>query len=187
MGKPKTVVFGFHPSLSGMRYELAAPLLFANLLRWFAPGIFVRSELSGGSVGAVTLDMDRNAAPGQVRVLAEDGSALPFILRDRALHFFSGTPGVVRVMAADREYIYALTLPQLGETKWEPPAEVRRGIPRFQAALSSVRELWPWLALAGGIGLLAEWFLYGRFRRVSTPRQVLLRHRTPAGWGVPQR
>ena len=33
-GNPKIVVLGFHPVLTGMRYELATPLLFANLLRW---------------------------------------------------------------------------------------------------------------------------------------------------------
>ena len=38
-----------------MRYELATPLLFANLLRWMSPEIFRRWEISGGSVGAVKL------------------------------------------------------------------------------------------------------------------------------------
>ena len=41
-GKPKIVVLGFHPALTGMRYELATPLLFANLLRWMSPEIFRR-------------------------------------------------------------------------------------------------------------------------------------------------
>ena len=40
-GKPKIVVLGFHPALSPMRYELAWPLLFANLLRWVSPEIFL--------------------------------------------------------------------------------------------------------------------------------------------------
>jgi hypothetical protein len=31
--------------------------------------------------------------------------------------------------------------------------------------MESSTDLWPWLALAGGIGLLVEWVLYGRFRR----------------------
>jgi hypothetical protein len=31
--------------------------------------------------------------------------------------------------------------------------------------VESSTDLWPWLALAGGFGLLAEWVLYGRFRR----------------------
>jgi hypothetical protein len=185
--KPKIVVFGFHPALSGMRYELATPLLFANLFRWFAPEVFRRWELNGGSVGAVKVDMDQDAAPSAVKVLAEDGSALPFTMRDRALHFFSGAPGVVRVVAGDREYIYSMTLPQLGDTKWTPPADARRGIPRAQPLASAVQELWPWLALAGGAGLLAEWFLFGRFRRNPARRNILIRRRAPAEAEVARR
>jgi hypothetical protein len=174
-GTPKVVVFGFHPALSAMRYELATPLLFANLLRWFAPEIFRRWELSGGSVGAVKLDMEQDVSPGSVRVTAEDGSALPFVLRDRVLHFFSGSPGVVRVVTGDREYVYSQTLPELWDTKWEPPAEVRRGIPRAQPLAPGAGNLWPWLALAGGAGLVAEWFLFGRFRKASARRIVIRR------------
>jgi hypothetical protein len=185
--KPKIVVFGFHPALSGMRYELATPLLFANLFRWFAPEVFRRWELNGGSVGAVKVDMDQDAAPSAVKVLAEDGSALPFTMRDRALHFFSGAPGVVRVVAGDREYIYSMTLPQLGDTKWTPPADARRGIPRAQPLASTVQELWPWLALAGGAGLLAEWFLFGRFRRNPARRNILIRRRATAEAEVARR
>ena len=59
--KPKIVVLGFHPALSPMRYELATPLLFANFLRWMAPEIFRRWELTGGSVGTVKVAMDPDA------------------------------------------------------------------------------------------------------------------------------
>jgi hypothetical protein len=57
-GKPKIVVLGFHPALSPMRYELSTPLLYANLLRWMAPEIFRRWELTAGSVGAVKVSLD---------------------------------------------------------------------------------------------------------------------------------
>src|SRR5271157_2401536 len=57
-GKPKIAVFGFHPALSGMRYELATPLLFANLLRWVSPEIFRQWEIAGASVGTVKLQVD---------------------------------------------------------------------------------------------------------------------------------
>jgi hypothetical protein len=30
--------------------------------------------------------------------------------------------------------------------------------------LDHVTDIWPWLALLGGAGLLIEWLLYGRFR-----------------------
>jgi hypothetical protein len=100
-----------------------------------------------------------------VRVLREDGNPAPFTLRGDSLEFFSGTAGTVRVLAGDREYVYALTLPQLWESKWDVPPETRRGMPRFAAPLREATDLWQWLALAGGAGLLAEWILYGRFRR----------------------
>jgi uncharacterized membrane protein len=117
-GKPKIAVFGFHPALSGMRYELATPLLFANLLRWVSPEVFRQWEIGGGS--------------------------------------------------------YSLALPQLWDGKWEPPAGVRRGIPRLPPVLNGSRDLWPWLAIAGGLGLLVEWLLYGRFWRGFARRSGLL-------------
>ena len=164
-GKPKIVVLGFHPALSGMRYELATPLLFANLLRWVSPETFRRAEIAGGSVGAVKLEMDQATAAADVKVTAEDGSAVPFTVRDRTLNFFSGAPGGVKVVVGDREYIYSLTLPELWDAKWTAPVEAHTGIPRFNQIVESSSDLWPWLAVLGGIGLLVEWLAYGRFRR----------------------
>jgi hypothetical protein len=162
---PKIVVFGFHPALSALRYELTTPLLFANLLRWLSPEIFRRWEVSGGSVGAIRQAVDDNVPDSAVKVTTEDGAALPFTIRDRTLDFFAGAPGVVRVVAGDREYVHSLTLPQLWDTRWNPPAEVARGVPRFSAIAGSATDLWPVLALLGALGLLAEWLLYGRTRR----------------------
>ncbi|MCX6630859.1 MAG: BatA and WFA domain-containing protein, partial [Candidatus Solibacter sp.] len=182
-GKPKTVVLGFHPVLSGMRYELATPLLFANLLRWIAPEIFRRYEVSGGSVGAVKLVMDQDTAAADVKVTADDGSLLPFTIRERTLSFFSGAPGGVKVVAGDREYLYSLTLPELWESKWTPPADAHLGVPRFARISESSTDLWPWLALAGALGLLVEWVLYGRFRR-GMMRMKTVPIRTPETTGA---
>jgi hypothetical protein len=171
-GKPRIVVLGFHPALTGMRYELATPLLFANLLRWMSPETFRRSETAAGSVGAVKLVMDQATAAPDVKVSAEDGSPLPFTLRDRTLTFFSGAPGGVKVLAGDREYLYSLSLPELWDTKWTAPPDTRAGIPHFTQILDTSADLWPWLALAGALGLLVEWILYGRFRR-GLPRKTV--------------
>jgi hypothetical protein len=176
-GKPKIVVFGFHPALSAMRYELATPLLFADLLRWFSPEIFRRWEISAGSVGSMKLLIDEDTAEKDVKVTAEDGAALPFTLHERTLNFFSGAPGTVHVDAGDHEYVYSLTIPQLWDTRWEPPSSALKGIPRFRIAADSSIEPWPWLALAGAICLLAEWLLYGRFRRGGLGRTLELRER----------
>jgi hypothetical protein len=162
---PKIVAFGFHPAKSAMRYELSTPLLFANLLRWVSPEIFRRWEISGGSVGAIRVPLEADLSAGQVKVTADDGTALPFTVRDRTLDFFSGTPGSVKVVAGDREFVYSLTLPQLWDTKWEPPADAGKGIPRFAPALDGSSDIWPWLAGLAALGFGIEWMLYGRFRR----------------------
>jgi hypothetical protein len=164
-GKPKVVALGFHPALSAMRYELATPLLFANILRWMAPDSFRRWELSGTSVGTVKIALNSDIRPADVRAEREDGSPVPFTLRDRALYLFSGTPGVVRVMAGDDEYVYSLTIPELWESAWSIPADVRRGIPRFRTTETGSFDLWQILAVLGGLGLITEWLLYGRLRR----------------------
>lgn len=171
-GKPKIVVLGFHPALSAMRYELATPLLFANLLRWMSPELFQRLEISGGSVGSVKLAMDSTAPgrqPASVKVVGEDGKALPFTVHENAIDFFAGAPGAVRVAAGDHEYMYSLTLPELSDSKWKPPATAMKGIPAFAPVVAAARDVWPLLALAGALCLLAEWILYGRFRRSRRP------------------
>jgi hypothetical protein len=162
--QPKVAVLGFHPALSGMRYELSTPLLFADLMRWTSPEIFRRWEIAGGSIGAVKLTLDHDS-PAGVKVLQGDGRPVPFTVRDRVLHFFAGTPGTVRVVAGDREWVYSLTMPEVWEAKWDPPADIRHGVPRPGSGRAPATEMWPWLALLGAAGLVAEWLLYGRFRR----------------------
>jgi hypothetical protein len=164
-GRPRIVALGFHPAQGALRYHLATPLLFANLLRWASPEVFRRWEISGGSVGSVKLMLDQDTAARDVKVTAADGTPLPFVLHGRALSFFSGIPGSARVVAGDREYVHSLSLPQLGDTRWQPPAEVRHGLPKAGPILEQTGELWPWLAVAGGMGLVLEWLLFGRFRR----------------------
>jgi hypothetical protein len=164
-GNPKVVVMGFHPGLSGMRYELATPLLFANILRWVAPQVFRRWELNAGSVGTVKIALDADVRPAEVHVQQADGKPVPFTVRDGAVHFFAGNPGTVRVLARDREYVYSATLPQLWESRWEPAAGIKRGIPKARILSSDFTELWRWLAILGAAGLLLEWVLYGRLTR----------------------
>jgi hypothetical protein len=144
-------------------------LLFANLLRWMAPDAFHRSEITGGTVGSVKLVLEQDVALHDLSITAEDGAAVPFTLRDRTLNFFAGSPSLVRVVAGDREYLYSLTLPQLWDTTWTAPAGARQGVPRFAAVFSRSSDLWPWLALAGAAGLLAEWLLFGGGQRLRRP------------------
>jgi len=160
--KHKTVVFGFHPAISDLRYELATPLLFGNILRWMAPELFLRSAVAAGSAGTVTMQLDADALPEDTRVLQQDGTPVPFTTRGRALRFFSGTPGTVRVLAGEHETVYSLTLPELWDSKWQAPAGTKHGLPLFRETAGISRDLWQVLALLGGLGLLLEWLLFGR-------------------------
>lgn len=161
-GDVKTVVFGFHPMRSALRYELATPLLFANVLRWMAPEIFIRVELQAGSVGTVSTALEGDYDASKVKVVADDKTALPFTIRNGNLRFFSSSPALVRVNLGDREVVNSLSLPEIGDSKWEAPKTARTGLAGVGGAASSARDIWQWLALAGALLLIAEWVLFGR-------------------------
>jgi len=161
---PKQVVIGFHPGRGAMKYQLATPLLFANVLRWMTPGAFRQWEYQAGTVGTVSVPVEKDMKPEDIHVLDEANRSLPFTVDSNNLRFFSGAPGTVRVQMGDREMVYSLSLPDVGEAVWRVPASVHKGVPRAAVADAAPRDLWPWLALLGGIGLLVDWLLYGRSR-----------------------
>jgi hypothetical protein len=137
--------------------------------------------VAAGSAGTVTMQLDADILPEDVRVLQQDGTPVPFTTRGRTLRFFSGTPGTVRVLAAERETVYSLTLPELWDSKWEAPAGTKRGLPVFRETAGLSRDLWQALALLGGLGLLVEWLLFGRAEgrmRRFTGRPAILRGTT---------
>jgi hypothetical protein len=161
-GAVKMAALGFDPVRSTMKYDLATPLLIANLLRWMAPEVFRRSDVQAGTVGTVNVTLDKGVNPASIRVLGDDQRPLPFTIEGNRLQFFAGAAGNVRVRTGDRETVYSLTLPDVGDVTWRPPADVARGVRRGIVESSSAPNPWPWLALAGGLGLLADWLLYGR-------------------------
>lgn len=172
-GKPKTVVLGFHPVRSGMKYELATPLLFANILRWMAPDTFRSWELTAGTVGTVDVELERETDPAKIHVATEDNRPVPFTVEGRRLRFFAGDPGIVRVLTGGRELVYSMTLPQPGDVIWRP-ANARLGLPARMPSEPASRDIWQWLAIAGALGLAADWILYGR-KRSGMPAQSIAR------------
>lgn len=174
-GAVKMAALGFDPVRSAMKYDLATPLLMANLLRWMAPEVFRRSDVQAGTVGTVNVALESGVNPATIKVLGDDQRPLPFTVEVNNLRFFAGAPGNVHVVTGDRETVYSLTLPDVGDTAWRPPAGAARGIRRGTTAESAPPNPWPWLALAGGFGLFADWLLYGRSRIVRlTPRAASL-------------
>jgi hypothetical protein len=160
----KLAVLGFHPGRASMKYQIATPLLAANILKWMAPETFRSREVQTGTVGTVSVPIGNGADPANIRVLDENQRPLPFTVQDGELQFFSGAPGAVSVLTGDRETVYSLTLPDVAEAAWRPPANVRRGVPRAAELEAPPQDFWPWLAALGGLGLLADWLLFGRSR-----------------------
>jgi hypothetical protein len=160
----KVAVFGFNPVKSSMKYNLATPLLIANTLRWMAPDVFRVREVQAGTVGTVSVPVERGTDPAYVRVVTEDNRPLPFTIEDDQLRFFSGASGVVRVLTGDRELVYSLTLPGVAEALWKPPASARKGIPRSMSDGVTTTDIWPWFAVAGVLGFVLDWLLFGRSR-----------------------
>jgi hypothetical protein len=162
----RAVVMGFHPGRSDLRYDLMTPLLLANVFRWFEPDVFRAYDLHGGSAGSVSTALDADVDPATVKVVGEHGE-LPFTVQGQAIRFFAGVPQTVRVISSGREQVHSLSLPEVAPTAWEPPRSAFRGIPGgIEQAIS--RDLWQYLAVLGGIGLLVEWLLYGRARQRLT-------------------
>ena len=103
-------------------------------------------------MGTVTVPVDKDTDPASVKVVTEDQNtqrALPFTIEGTELRFFAGAPGTVRVLTGDRETVYSLTLPDVGEAAWRPPQSVRHGIPRAFGDGSFGDRF---LAVAGGAG-----------------------------------
>ncbi len=162
---PKIVAIGFQPS--AMRYELATPLLFANIFRWIAPDTFVEKQINTQPVGTVNVTVATGTDPASIRVLRADNSAVPFTIQGESLHFFSGAPGTVRVISGEREAIYSLSLPELADGKWIVPPNARKGLPTFRSASSS-RDIWQILAVSAAGLLLFEWMRWGQaVKRIS--------------------
>lgn len=178
MARGNMIVIGFNPFAGSMRYELAAPLLLANVFRQVAPDVFRDVDVATQSAGAVSSPLAGNVDRKSVQVLTDSGKVLPFNIRDRAVQFFAGEPARVRVIAGNSERVYSLTLPEMWDVKWTPPTTARHGIPAWNDTLRRSHSLWPWLALTGLTLLLIEWLIYGSY---TTSRiHIVKQHMRPA-------
>jgi hypothetical protein len=141
-----------------------------------APDVFRDVDVGTQSAGAVAMPFV--ADKGTIQVLTDSGASLPFNVRDKSVEFFAGESARVRVIAGNSERVYSLTLPEMWDVKWTPPADARRGIPAWNDALRRNRDWWPFLAALGAAVLIAEWIAYGRYspvHRLATVKRTLER------------
>jgi len=160
-----TVRMGFQPAKTSMRQEITGPLLIANILRYLAPDSYKQWESVAASPGAIQLPVGDVEAK-TLKVLTGDGKALPFSVENGMLRSFMPYPGTVRILDGSREVVYSLTLPDLPDKSWDAPSTVASGIPPEGVSSPEAKELWRWLALAGGILLFLEWWLFAKRLRM---------------------
>jgi hypothetical protein len=178
-GRARFAVVGFDPLGSEMRFQVATPLLFANLLRWLAPETFDAVEFSAARVGPAAVSLENSGSPDQLRIRTESGAAMPFSLRNRALQLFAVRPEIISIESPGRQRILSLTLPDVADNQWMPPRNAASGLPNPVDWQSSSVTLWQMLAILAAGGLIAEWLLFGRRRRArlaghaTTPRPAM--------------
>ena len=130
--------------------------------------VFRDVDVGTQSAGAVSMPI---VGKPPVQVLTDTGVNLPYNVRDKSVDFFAGQSSRVRVIAGNSERVYSLTLPEMWDVKWTPPATARHGIPAWNDALRRNRDWWPFLASLGALVLLGEWIAYGRYSPLR-PRLV---------------
>ena len=176
-GHARFAVIGFDPLQGQLKFEVTTPILFANMLRWLSPESFRTLDLAAGSVGTASIPLEAKERLEQIRVVDDNGLALPFTVHGAFLQLFAAEPTVLHVYSGERERILSLTLPEVAETEWKAPAGTAQGLPRASHLPAGAVDLWKWLALAGLACLLAEWFLFGRQRRA---RQIAVNKQSAA-------
>ena len=161
---PRLAVVGFDPLAGELRYEVATPLLFAHLLRWLSPDTFRSQDFMAERVGTAEVKLESAETPDRLQVTDARGFALPFTVRDNILRLFVSRPTAVRISSPQHRRLLSLVIPDVAEHAWKIPAAVRSGLPSALPFASPSIDLWKWLALLGGAGLLSEWILFGRQR-----------------------
>jgi hypothetical protein len=138
-------------------------------LHWLAPESFRASEFSAGGVGAASIPLEESEVGGVVRVSDDHGLSVPFTVRNGILQLYVDHPSTLHIISDERERILSLTLPEIPEIAWLPPASAPHGIPRATLSHSPV-DFWKLLAILGGMGLLAEWLFFARQQRPFVSR-----------------
>lgn len=174
-GHPKLAVIGFDPLEGEMKYEIATPLLFANLFRWLSPEALRTVDLSAARVGDAAVTLDRDERADQIHVTTTDGENVAFTVHDQILQLFTAHPGIVHVTSYDRERILSLTLPDVAEHEWKLPASAATRLPSTSNLAPGSISLWQWLATLGALGFVCEWMLFawrGAFRLRRRTRAI---------------
>jgi len=169
---PKFIVLGFDPVQDEARVQATVPLLFAKLFRWLAPQAKQTSEVEASFVGGTIVPINSTEQLGNLHATDESGKSVPFTIHNRLLEFFTDKPSVVILESQGAVRTVSPILADVAENLWVPPVNTIIGLPKSISLPPAARDLWKWLALAGALGLLVEWFLFGQKRSGQSARRT---------------
>lgn len=165
--RERLVAFGFDPSDAEIRNRLATPLLFANAITWLDTRAFRTESVEARIPGSLDFDAGGSSA-AEIDVRLASGEAVPWVLADDRVRFYSDERGTYRVRTADRDHTVFLSQPHLAFQAWEPADGVSMGLPSTASGAGDPWIPWPLLAALAGVILLYDWKRFGRGRPPST-------------------
>jgi Ca-activated chloride channel family protein len=166
----RVAILTFDLHASDLPLQIAFPILFANLMEWYAPAR--PFDAPDGLQPGQPLLIRPQAATTAYRITAPDGSTQTFPVREGGLVYASTTRlGVYKVellagSEVQAEGWFAVNLFAPDESRIAPAETITVGQTEVAQASGNEeygqRELWHWLAVAALGVLLVEWWVYHR-------------------------
>jgi Ca-activated chloride channel family protein len=166
----RVAVLTFDLRASDLPLQIAFPVLMSNLMHWFAPG--QAFDAPDGLRPGQQLIIRPLAETSEVAISMPDGSRERLTVEGLPIAFTdTGQLGLygVELMggeAVQSEGQFAVNLFSPAESNIHPSDSIMIGQTKVGQADETEalgqRELWPWVALAGLVVLLIEWYVYHR-------------------------
>ena len=164
VNRQRVVWVGFDPLQSTWPLRVSFPIFVANAIDWLSPagGSAERLMVQPGTAFRWPLIESLTSASvqgpdGRTRTLAIEPGSRDLLVADTAKQ------GVYRVTAGTNSITFAANLTDSNESNIRPREEIAVGKYASIAASTMRRsnaEIWRWLALAGLIVLMFEWWFY---------------------------
>jgi hypothetical protein len=166
LGRQRIVWVGFDVLQSTWPLRVSFPIFVANAVDWLNPSSINASQLTVQTGKPFRWLLPQGVTAAQITT--PDGETRPANVNPATGELLFGDTlkqGIYRVTAGTNQLVFCANLLDAAESDTTPKAELKLG--RYaQAAATHVRpaslELWRWIAAAGLVVLMAEWWYYHR-------------------------
>lgn len=166
LGRQRIIWVGFDVLQSTWPLRISFPIFIANAVEWLNPASINASQLTVQAGNPLRLALPERVESAQVT--GPDGTSRSWNVNPTTGEFVYGDTlkqGVYRVTAGTNEAVFCANLLDAAESDITPRSELKFG--RYaMAAASPVRrasvEIWRWIAAAGLVVLMFEWWYYHR-------------------------